>query len=292
MSEPITKIPNDSPATVVRLSHFKIGSHTLHHAHLPFLRSEVIPVLDKGGSILLMGMASRSGSAATNQALSQRRTDEVLRNLRTLTKVNFKVVVNTGVGELAAQAENVRDGNEDPYWRAVQIVYWDKPEPPPLPAPPTTQRISLRRTTLDKSIKKPFTEIYGPGEKGDKAAKASEAIMYGPKQRNVDTVIQNAKESLIAEQTIATNPDFVLVRVMIHRLIIQRLPQLSPFPDRNLEMDFGGTTEMIRREFFYARGGIQKVTVIETIKVKNPDGSITDKGINTILIDPPASLNF
>jgi hypothetical protein len=144
MSGAVTKIASGGGTEVVRLSHFNIGSHTLHPEHLAFLQSSVAPVLNGGGSILLMGMASRSGSAATNQALSQRRNDEVLKKLRSMVKTNFKINQSTAVGEEAARDAKVADGKEDPYWRAVQIVYWGNPEPPPPPSPaPPTDAIDV-----------------------------------------------------------------------------------------------------------------------------------------------------
>ncbi len=145
MSSAVTKIASGGGTEVVRLSHFNIGSHGLHPDHLAFLTSSVVPVLDKGGSILLMGMASRSGSAASNQALSQRRNDEVLKRLRSISRANFKVNQSVAVGEEAARDAKVADGKEDPYWRAVQIVYWGNPEPPPPPSGvPPTEKVDVK----------------------------------------------------------------------------------------------------------------------------------------------------
>lgn len=145
MSNAVTKIASGGSTEVVRLSHFNIGSHALHAEHLIFLQSSVVPILDKGGSILLTGMASRSGSAASNKALSQRRTGEVLKKLRSMAKTPFKVVEGYDAGEEAARDAKVADGNEDPYWRAVQVVYWGNPEPPPPPsAAPPTEAIDVK----------------------------------------------------------------------------------------------------------------------------------------------------
>jgi len=58
----------------------------------------------------------------------------VLKKLRSMVKTDFKVNQTIAVGEKAARDAQISDGTEDPYWRAVQIVYWDNPEPPPPPA--------------------------------------------------------------------------------------------------------------------------------------------------------------
>jgi hypothetical protein len=145
MSNSVTKVASSGGTEVVRLSHFNIGSHALRPEHVDYLRTTVAPVLDQGGSVLLMGMASRSGSAAANQAISQRRTDEVLKRLRSLSKANFKVAQNVAVGEKMAADSKVKDGTEDPYWRAVQVVYWREKEPPPPPTDQPKESIDVKK---------------------------------------------------------------------------------------------------------------------------------------------------
>jgi hypothetical protein len=138
-SSAVTKIASGGGTEVVRLSHFNIGGHHLRPEHINYLDSSVVPILDQGGSILLIGMASRSGSAASNKMLSQLRNDEVLKRLRSKSKADFKVRQDFAAGESAAAQAHVADGTEDPTWRAVQIVFWKESEPPPPPPPPTEE---------------------------------------------------------------------------------------------------------------------------------------------------------
>jgi outer membrane protein OmpA-like peptidoglycan-associated protein len=60
------------------LSGFDIDSAGLKVKHRAWLDNHVVPVLQGGGSIAITGMASRSGAAAHNLALSKRRASAVL----------------------------------------------------------------------------------------------------------------------------------------------------------------------------------------------------------------------
>src|SRR5690606_28763152 len=108
---------------------FGVNSAELRERHAEWLDDFVVPILADGGSLALVGEASRSGAAAHNRVLSIRRAKGVLEHLRrsvgvvrhvdATTSNGFDVRSVGGVGETAAAAAGRRDGTEDAFYRAV-----------------------------------------------------------------------------------------------------------------------------------------------------------------------------
>ncbi|NNF38175.1 MAG: OmpA family protein, partial [Gemmatimonadetes bacterium] len=65
-----------------KLYDFGINSAQLGEAHRRWLSNRVVPILVRGGSITVVGEASRTGSFRHNDALSLRRAKAVLAYLR------------------------------------------------------------------------------------------------------------------------------------------------------------------------------------------------------------------
>ena len=86
-----------------------------------------------GGSARIVGLTSRTGSFGYNLALSRRRADEVIAELRSQLGARPLVASDAGAGESLAWLAGVPDGIEHPSWRSVVVVYSNQPEPPPLP---------------------------------------------------------------------------------------------------------------------------------------------------------------
>jgi hypothetical protein len=135
---------------------FDIGQAGLKDAHRSWLDANVLPMVNAGGSIMVIGMASRSGPDAGNLALSKRRADAVVAHLRGKTRTAFNVASQTAVGEQAAKLAGLRDGVEGERWRAVMIVAWPKPTPPPPPPPPPPPVVTPAEAT--KTIPRPLTD--------------------------------------------------------------------------------------------------------------------------------------
>jgi hypothetical protein len=123
-----------------RLIGFAINSAVLHLKHCSWLDKHVVPILAGGGSVSLLGLTSRSGSAAYNLALSKRRASAVLAYLRRSVRRHVTYKMGSGYevkqaaagGEGMAEFEGQKDGTEDPYWRQVWVLAWPSPTPPPL----------------------------------------------------------------------------------------------------------------------------------------------------------------
>jgi lysozyme family protein len=131
---------------------FAIDSAALHPEHCAWLDKHVVPALAGGGSIGMTGVASRSGSAAHNLALSKRRASAVLTYLRRKVRKHVAYRVGSGlrvnsveaVGEAWAKDLGQRDGIEDSDQRAVVLAVWHRPTPPPPPKPTPTLTLRAR----------------------------------------------------------------------------------------------------------------------------------------------------
>lgn len=127
----VSTIQASSGILTAKLTHFAIGSSVLRPDHQRFLEQEVAARLRKGGSVTLVGLASRSGSASANEALAKRRMEAVLVRLRQLAGTAFQIKLATSAGEAAAAGAGQKDGTEDASWRAVLLVWWQNSDPPP-----------------------------------------------------------------------------------------------------------------------------------------------------------------
>jgi hypothetical protein len=112
---------------------FDIGGDEPKREHRVFLIQAAVPVLQGGGSVSIVGLASRRGSTASNQALSERRASRTLQILRDAVPKKFAVNKVIGVGEMKAQREGYRDNTEDPRFRSVILFVTPDPTPPLVP---------------------------------------------------------------------------------------------------------------------------------------------------------------
>ncbi len=135
-----------------RLYNFEIEKHVLKPEHERWLKDNVLGLLNRGGSMWLAGLTSRTGSEDLNLPLSRARADSVTHYLR-FQKVmalgpfrgKFHVTGDAALGETAARFAGVADGVEDENWRAVVLSAWIKPTPPPPPPPPRQSRCQRSR---------------------------------------------------------------------------------------------------------------------------------------------------
>ena len=118
-----------SPKSLL-LYNFDINGDQLKAEHETFLRKEVVPVLQRGGSVSLVGLASRSGSHSHNLALSERRAHNTLAFLRKAVPSGFAARQVAGFGESKAEQEGYRDGSEDERFRSVVVFTSLSPTPP------------------------------------------------------------------------------------------------------------------------------------------------------------------
>jgi outer membrane protein OmpA-like peptidoglycan-associated protein len=105
------------------LYNFAIGSYLLRHEHRLWLDRVAIPFLKQnpGRTILLVGLASRSGNAAYNQSLSEQREKAVKDYLlkHGVSKTRFED--EFGMGESLAETMGEADGTEDALFRSVKV---------------------------------------------------------------------------------------------------------------------------------------------------------------------------
>jgi hypothetical protein len=140
MSSPGKILQYGSGAFIIgQLYNFGVGDSKLKAEHSAWLLSAVAPKLWAGGSLIIVGLTSRTGSDKFNNTLSENRARAVIDFLRKQVPNNFNVAIELAVGERAAAFAGVPDGREDKHWRSVIISAWDKPTPPPPPPPPPPQ---------------------------------------------------------------------------------------------------------------------------------------------------------
>ena len=118
-----------------RLSNFDLSQARLKPEHEHWLTQHALGFLHRGGSLRVIGLASRNGDPGFNLRLSRRRADAVVHFLRAREHKSFKVALNEALGEEAARIARLPNGNDDERWRSVILSVWDRPEPPPPPPP-------------------------------------------------------------------------------------------------------------------------------------------------------------
>ncbi len=123
------KIDASEPARVL-LYNFAIGHAEPKPQHCGYLLQNVIPRLNGGGSVSIVGLASRTGSSERNDRLSVARAHQVLRFLRGKASKQFNVREFKAFGERKAAYDGQRDGVEDEHYRAVVLYLAPGPNPP------------------------------------------------------------------------------------------------------------------------------------------------------------------
>ena len=173
-----------------RLWNFDIDSARLKPEHERWLLQNGVPLLVRGGSLRIIGLTSRSGSANHNHHLSKRRQDAVIEFLRRHSRREFAITRQEAQGEDAARFAGVDDGTEDARWRAVILSVWDRPvPPPPPPVPPpvvhTMRRRSSVKIIMHEGVRTPFMDendrraenFYNMGRASSQMAGAAQAIV-------------------------------------------------------------------------------------------------------------------
>ena len=136
----IQEYGSQAPDTIAaKLFNFEVGKFAIKPEHSNWLMSVVVPKLRDGGSLTIIGLASRTGSDDFNMQLSQNRLRAVIDLLRQQVPKDFKVALEVAKGERAAMYAGEMDGVENESWRGVIISVWNKPNPPPPPPPPPPQ---------------------------------------------------------------------------------------------------------------------------------------------------------
>ena len=112
------------------LYNFDVDASQLKFDHQRALQDSVIPTLRNGGSVSIVGLASRSGSFSHNDRLSLQRAEGVRTFLQKSIPSGFSVREFKAFGERTAQREHQRDGSEDERYRSVVLFLSSGPQPP------------------------------------------------------------------------------------------------------------------------------------------------------------------
>lgn len=116
--------------TAFLLFDFDIDGYTVKSAHMSLIREKFTPVLNAGGSVTIIGNASRTGAEASNTRLSASRANSVLSYLKQVTgNKAFPVSAFKGVGTQTARNQGQAANSENPYYRSVYVAVRKKDEP-------------------------------------------------------------------------------------------------------------------------------------------------------------------
>ncbi len=118
------------PREKILLYNFGINDPHLKHEHRMILRSRLVPILEKGGSVSIIGLASRSGRMSHNQTISLQRAENVRVFLQHAVTQGFNVREFKAFGERKAKLDGQRDGFEDERYRSVVLFPSSSPQPP------------------------------------------------------------------------------------------------------------------------------------------------------------------
>lgn len=102
------------------LFNFDVDGERLKDEHKAFLRTEALPALLAGGSVRVVGLTDRTGSAAHNKTLSDKRVASTVAFLREVVP-NLNLRQTSGFGEDAAAQEGRQDGTADERFRTVLL---------------------------------------------------------------------------------------------------------------------------------------------------------------------------
>lgn len=114
---------------ILYLQNFDIDGTEVKPLHQKALKDLIVPRLEDGCSITLVGMADRLGSYQYNLKLSARRADSVLQFLRRQTQKGFRVQQQLADSERRAASRGMRDNTRGDEFRAVAVVLWPNPQP-------------------------------------------------------------------------------------------------------------------------------------------------------------------
>ena len=139
-SENVSEIPEVVDGVAAQLHGFGVNNDELRQTHKLWLDNHVVPILEAGGSFVVVGEASRTGSQSHNFKLSKRRARNTIEYLRSQLngRLNFSDITSLiplGAGEVPAALNGQIDGTESSYYRAVRIAAWLKSTPPQIPIP-------------------------------------------------------------------------------------------------------------------------------------------------------------
>jgi hypothetical protein len=128
---------DDVTEVEVLLYDYESGKANVKSAHMAFMLSKVMPLLNKGGSLTVIGMASMFGSEASNKGLSEQRARQVLAFLKqrasTALRVRLLKASVGGTGTDTATKQLQAPGSDNERYRSVYIHAWIKQDPPGLP---------------------------------------------------------------------------------------------------------------------------------------------------------------
>lgn len=155
---------------------FAIDSGELRSAHRAWIRKVVPFWRTRNMSMVLLGLASRTGSYGRNMNLAKARANAVREAVSQLDPSPMPIALEIPTGEYIAQFLGVKDRTEDALFRSVYLNIYNprlvaKPPPPPPPPPRLVKRRTWVRIQLEWKVENvPFQDASD--RRADKIADA------------------------------------------------------------------------------------------------------------------------
>lgn len=211
---------------------FAVNSADLKDVHKRWLSDYVLPILKDGGSVSLVGEASRTGSSQHNLALSKRRASNIAAYLYFVSGTHFAVNIahggrtDLGFGEAAAAWAGHADGTEDAYFRAVRVRAWKKPAPPP-PPPPDKRVVTTKNVVTKRRWKWVSTKSVGPSDIPGAVAGESLFKFYQSLEKQTKTGYGNFERSLVNSGFSVNRISYERVEDYSQRLLVAKMDVIT-----------------------------------------------------------------
>lgn len=189
----------ESPENLQALLYdFAVDSGELRQAHRRWIKKVVPFWRTRSMSMVLLGLASRTGSYGRNMNLAKARANAVREAVSQLDPTPMPIALEIPTGEYIAQFLGVKDRTEDALFRSVYLNIYNprlvaKPPPPPPPPPRLVKRRTWVRIQLESKVENvPFQDASDR-----RADKIADAMHKGGVLSGMFQDILEQKEQLI-----------------------------------------------------------------------------------------------
>jgi hypothetical protein len=178
---------------------FAIDRGELRPAHRAWIRKVVSFWRTRNMSMVLLGLASRTGSYGRNMNLAKARANAVREAVSQLDPSPMPIALEIPTGEYIAQFLGVKDRTEDALFRSVYLNIYNPrlvAKPPPPPRPPV--RLAKRRTWVRIQLEWKVENVPFQEASDRRADKIADAMHKGGVLAGTYQDILEQKEQLIA----------------------------------------------------------------------------------------------
>ncbi len=189
----------ESPENLQALLYdFAVDSGELRQAHRRWIKKIVPFWRTRNMSMVLLGLASRTGSYGRNMNLATARANAVREAVSQLDPSPMPIALEIPTGEYIAQFLGVKDRTEDALFRSVYLnIYNPRLVATPPPPPPPPPRLVKRRTWVRIQLESKVENVPYQDASDRRADKIADAMHKGGVLSGMFQDILEQKEQLI-----------------------------------------------------------------------------------------------